>query len=74
MKIVKKYTAIQLGTEIVNNSVNVKLSFGEITEPYYDTTSPTEEFDTEDEAMEYAYKFDKWCKWLIIPVIRFDNV
>ena len=35
MKTVKKYTAIQLGTETVNDNVNVKLSFGEITGPYY---------------------------------------
>lgn len=73
MKTVKKYTAIQLGTETVNDNVNVKLSFGEITGPYYSTTHPTEEFDTEEEAIEYSYKFNKWGRWLIIPVVRFDT-
>lgn len=73
MNPVKKYTAIQLGTETVNDSVNVKLSFGEITGPYYNTIHPTEEFDTEDEAIEYAYKFDKWCRWLIVPIVKFDT-
>lgn len=73
MKTVKKYTAIQLGTETVNDNVNVKLSFGEITGSYYNTTHPTEEFDTEEEAIEYSYKFNKWGRWLIIPVVIFDT-
>lgn len=73
MKTIKKYTAIQLDTETVNANVNVKLSFGEINGPYYSTTHPTEEFYTEDEAIEYSYKFNKWGRWLIIPVVRFDN-
>jgi hypothetical protein len=30
MKIIKKYTAIQLKTETVNDDVNVKLSYGRI--------------------------------------------
>lgn len=72
MKIIKKYTAIQLGVETVNDNVNIKLSFGEITGPHYSQTRPTEEFDTEDEAIEYSYKFNKWGRWLIIPVVRFD--
>ena len=73
MKAIRKYTAIQLGTETVNGKVNVKLTFGEITGLYYNTTHPKEEFDTEDEAIEYAYNFDKWGRWLIVPVVRFDN-
>ena len=56
MKTVNKYTAIQLGTETVNDNVNVKLSFGEITGPYYSTTQPTEEFDTEEEADRFINK------------------
>lgn len=73
MKTINKFTAIQLGTEKVNDNVNVKLSFGEITGPYYNITSPTEEFDTEEEATEYAYKFNPYGRWLILPIIRFDN-
>lgn len=72
MKTIKKYTAIKLHTETVNNTVNAKLSYGEITGPYYSTTSPEEEFDTEEEALEYAHTFDKYATWLILPIIRFD--
>jgi len=60
MKTVKKYTAIQLNTETVNDNVNVKLSFGVITGPFYSRNYPTEEFDTEKEATEYAYEINKW--------------
>lgn len=34
MKVIKKYTAIKVGTETVNDKVNVKLSYGEITGTY----------------------------------------
>lgn len=73
MKLIKKYTAIKLSTEQVNDNVNVKLSYGEIKGPYYSTIHPEEEFDTEEEAIEYAYNTDEWVKWLIIPIIKFDN-
>lgn len=72
MKLIKKYTAIKLETKTVDNTVKVKLSYGEKTGPYYSVTYPEQEFDSEEEAIEYAYKFDKYAKWLIIPVIRFD--
>lgn len=73
MKVIKKYTAIQLGTETVNDNIKVKLSFGEIEGPYYSRTYPDEEFDTEQEAIEYAYKNYKNGRWLILPLIKFDN-
>jgi hypothetical protein len=73
MKIIKKYTAIKVGTETVGDELNVKLSYGKITGPYYSKYYPTEEFDTEDEAIKYACNTDKWCSWLIVPIIRFDN-
>jgi hypothetical protein len=74
MKVIRKYTAIQLGTEKTNDYVKVVLGYGEITGPYYDETYPTEEFDTEDEAIEYAYEKDNWGRWLIVPLIKFDNL
>jgi len=72
MKVIKKYTAIKLGTQIVNDTVNVELSYGEITGSYYNTIYPIQEFDTEEEAISYAYKIDKHIKWLIVPLIQFD--
>lgn len=75
MKIIKKYTAIKLETETVgdNEFQNVKLTYGAIGGPYYSRDYPTEEFDTEEEALEYAYKTDKYARWLVIPFVKFDN-
>lgn len=73
MKPIKKYTAILLGTKTVNDEVKVSLSYGRIEGPYYSQETPTEEFETEQEAIEYAYKKDKYASWLILPIIRFDN-
>lgn len=73
MKPIEKYTAIMLGTETVNDNVNIKLTYGQITGPYYSQNHPDEIFDTKEEAIEYAYKEDKWSRWLIVPVIAFDN-
>lgn len=73
MIIRKKYTPIQLGTTTTDNSVNIKLFYGNITGPYYSQTHPEEEFDTEDEAIEYAYKINKYGRWLILPLIQFND-
>ena len=73
MKVIKKYTAIQMGSETVNNEVMVKLSYGDITGPYYDRSKPTEEFDTEEEAIKYAHGENNYGKWLILPIVRFEN-
>jgi hypothetical protein len=74
MEVIKKYTAIILGTKTINDTVKVKLSYGNIEGPYYNTTEPEEEFDTEEEAIEYAFKKNKHTRWLILPVIRFDTM
>jgi hypothetical protein len=42
MKVIKKFTAIQLNTEVVQDEVIVKLSYGEIKGPYYNVVKPTE--------------------------------
>jgi hypothetical protein len=70
MKPIQKYTAIKLGSKVMpDDTVKVKLSYGDISGAYY----PTEEFDTEREAIEYGYEIDKWARWLILPVITFNN-
>lgn len=73
MKIIKKYTAIQLSTKTVNDNIDIELSYGHIDGPYYDRIYPQEEFDTEEEALEYAYEKDKYIRWLIVPLIRFEH-
>ena len=73
MKVKRKYTAMQIGTKTVNDTVKVSLEYGEITGPYYSQEHPTEVFDTEDEAIAYAYKYCKYCKWMIVPIVTFED-
>jgi hypothetical protein len=73
MKVIKKFTAIKIDTKKVNDSINVKLTYGEIQGPYYSQEYPDQEFDTDGEAIAYAYKFDKYATWLILPIIKFDK-
>ncbi len=74
MIVIKKYTAIKLSTDKVNDTVNCRLTYGEIEGPYYSQDHPKEEFDTEEEAIKYSYKKNKYSTWLILPIIRFDNI
>lgn len=71
--IIKKYTAIQIGTETVNERVDVKLIYGYMSGPYYDREHPIEEFDTEEDAIKYAYQKNEYAKWLILPIFSFEN-
>lgn len=73
MKIIKKYTAMQIGTQIVDDTVEVSLEYGEISGPYYSRDYPEEEFDTEEDAIKYAYKQSKYSRWLIIPMVSFED-
>lgn len=73
MKVIKRYTAIQLYTTTNDDVVDVKLSYGEIEGPYYDRTTPEQIFDTEEEAIEYAYRYCKYSRWIIVPVIDFEG-
>lgn len=72
MKIIKRYTAVKLETETVNNTVEAKLKYGNIRGPYYSQIYPEEIHNTEEEAIEYAYKTDNTARWLIVPVVEFD--
>jgi hypothetical protein len=73
MKTIKKYTAIRLQTSNVDDIVKVNLTYGEIDGSYYSRNYPKEEFDSEEDALEYAYKTDNWANWLILPFISFNN-
>lgn len=72
MEIIKKYTAIQLNTKNVDNSIEINLSYGRITGPYYSQEYPEESFNTEEEAINYAYKTNEYVTWLIVPIITFN--
>lgn len=73
MKIIKKYAAIMANETKINREIKVDLTYGNVEGPYYSEEYPTTEFDTEDEAISYAYKKSQYQTWLIVPVIRFDN-
>lgn len=70
MIVIKQFTALEVKTKTVNDAKIAELQFGKDSyrTPYIET-----EFDTEDEAVEYAYKANKWGTWLILPVIKFNN-
>lgn len=73
MKVIKKYTAIKVFTKTVDDEVKIDLTYGMIDGPYYSREHPEEIFDTEEEAIEHAYKTSKYQRWLIVPIIQFDN-
>lgn len=73
MVIIKKFAAIQISEKRTHDELKVKLAYGKISGPYYSQSPPSTEFDTEEEAIQNAYQQDKYAKWLIVPIIRFDN-
>jgi len=73
MEIIKKYTAIQVNSKKINDSVIAEFEYGRILGPYYDETIPITEFNTEEEAIEWAYTENEYANWLIIPMILFKN-
>lgn len=72
MKVIRRYTIMQLGTTICDDAVDVSLHYGEISGPCYSRIYPQEEFDTEEEAIKYAYDKNKFSNWIIVPLITFD--
>lgn len=73
MELIKKYTAIQVRTKSVDLTLEPVFSYGEVEGPHYSLTYPETEFDTEEEAIEYAYNKNQYAEWLIIPKISFKN-
>jgi hypothetical protein len=73
MKIERKFTAIQIGTRTINGTVEPTFEYGVISGPYYNEEHPREEFDTEEEAIEWAYKESSYSRWMIVPIVTFDN-
>lgn len=71
-KLVKKFTLLWLKTTNINNGeVKVDFTYGDITGNYYSRDYPTESFDTEEQAISYAYKFNKYGKFIILPIYEF---
>lgn len=70
MKIVKKYVAIQIDKSKIDDKLVPNFKHGDY--KYYDDYIQTL-FDTEDEAIKWAYDENEWGNWMIVPVIKFDN-
>ena len=73
MKTIRKFTAIQISTKTVNRTVEPTFKYGSISGSYYSEEHPEEEFDTEEEAIEWAYKESYYSRWMIIPIITFND-
>ena len=75
MKVITNYTALKITSfEDTRDDTNkIELSHGSYGGPYYSRNTPEKTFSTEEEAIKYAYKTDKYGEWLIIPKIMFDN-
>lgn len=72
-KLVKKFTLLWLKTTNINNvEVKVDFTYGDITANYYTHDYPTESFDTEEQAIKYAHEFNKYGKFIILPIYEFD--
>jgi hypothetical protein len=73
MEIIKKFTAVQINTKKVDDTVIAEFEYGRISGPYYDVTEPKTEFETEQEAIEWAYKEDEYADWLILTKVSFKR-
>lgn len=73
MEYTRQFTIIQLDTKRVNNNIQVVLEYGKIDDPYYNEGYPQALFDTEDDAIKYAYKKEPYATWIIVPIINFKN-
>jgi|TARA_R110000822_G_scaffold219135_1_gene353369 hypothetical protein len=73
MKIERKFTAIQIGSKTVNQTVEPTFEYGSISGPYYNEEHPKTEFDTEEDAIKWAYKEDSYSRWMIVPIVTFNN-
>lgn len=67
MKLIKKYTPVAIKNDTGEYSNGGVISF-----PNYSSLVGCNEFDTEEEAIEFAYENSKYATWSILPVIRFE--
>ena len=70
MKIIKKYVAIQINTSTINDEYVPTFTYGDSNFDYRIRV----EFDSEEEAINYAYSISKYKNWLIVPLIKFDII
>lgn len=72
MSIVKSFHLLEVNEKRIDNEKTIKLSYGSVNDWEHSYRSQTV-FNTEQEAIEYAYKENKYADWVILPVISFHN-
>jgi hypothetical protein len=65
MKVIKRFKLVEVDTNIVNGQISLSLDV-----PNGDLYSV---YDSEEEAIEQAFKKGRYSNWAIIPIISFDN-
>ncbi len=71
MHIIKKFTAIKVKHQNIGDKLVPELSFGEIQSNYGRGVYPATKFDSEQEAIEYAFNENQYADWLILPIVSF---
>ena len=73
MKVNKRYLLLEVKERKIDDIVEIKLSTGEISGPYYSKEYLNELFNTEELAIEEAFRRNPYGRYTIIPEITFDN-
>lgn len=66
----KTFIALQVDTGNTDDTITAYLKVGEVEGPYYNRTYPEEEFDTEEEALEWAMTHNEYARWIILPTYK----
>lgn len=66
----KAFIALQIDTGNTDDTITASFKVGEIEGPYYNRHYPEEEFDTEEEALEWATKENEYARWIILPTYK----
>ena len=73
MKLIKKYTLFWVGEQTINDVEIPQLSYGRVTGPYYSRDYPKTIFDSEEEAIKYAFEKEPYGNFLVLPLYSFNN-
>lgn len=68
MKVIKKYIVVNEKLNKINESVSLDMKIGD-----RDASLYSRMFDTEEQAVNWAYQEDKWDGYIILTHISFDN-
>lgn len=78
MEVIKKYTALRMETNtqelgMWTTVVECRLDHGENYSIFYKYKKAKTVFDTEEEALKYAYEMDPAGTWMVVPIFQFVN-